>query len=252
MRGGMQKIDNDLSTCPQKNRAEPEGYVEGQTLIGMIEKNLTDTNTKVDELLEELLDRHNLNTAYLQVVGNRGAGGIDKMGVESLGDYLREHKEKLLASIKQGDYFPSAVRRVEIPKDNGSKRMLGIPTVVDRLIQQGISQILTPIYEPEFSDHSYGFRPGRNAHQALIKCREYIQKGYKYAVDMDLEKFFDTVNHSKLIELLSHKIKDGRLISLIHRYLRAGVEINGRITISTEGVTHAEKLVQLLSNIMII
>ena len=223
----------------------------GQTFVGMIEKNLTDTNTKVDGLLEQLLDRQNLNTAYLQVVGNRGAGGIDKMGVESLGDYLREHKEQLLVSIKQGDYSPAPVRRVEIPKDNGSKRMLGIPTVVDRLIQQGISQILTPIYEPEFSDHSYGFRPGRNAHQALIKCREYIEKGYKYGVDMDLEKFFDTVNHSKLTELLSRKIKDGRLISLIHRYLRAGVEINGRITVTTEGVPQGGPLSPLLSNIML-
>lgn len=232
----MQKIDNHLSTCLQKNRAEPEGYVGGQTFIGMIEKNLTKTNSKVDELLEQLLDRHNLNAVYLQVVGKRGAGGIGKMGVESLGYYLREHKEELLVSIKQGEYSPSAVRRVEIPKDNGSKRMLGIPTVVDRLIQQGISQILTPIYEPEFSDHSYGVRPRRNAHQGLIKCREYIQKGYKYAVVMDLEKFFDTVNHSKLIELLSHKINDGRLISLVHKYLRAGVEINGRITVTTEGV----------------
>src|SRR5690606_21895952 len=173
----------------------------------MIEKNLTDTNTRVDGLLEQLLDRQNLNAAYVQVVGNGGAGGIDKMGVESLVDYLREHKEKLLTSIKQGSYYPSAVRRVEIPKENGSKRMLGIPTVVDRLIQQGISQILTPIYEPEFSDHSYGFRPGRNAHQALLKCKEYIQQGYNYSVDMDLEKFFDTMNHSKLIELLSRTIK---------------------------------------------
>jgi RNA-directed DNA polymerase len=217
----------------------------------MIEKNLTDTNTRVDELLEQLLDRQNLNAAYVQVVGNGGAGGIDKMGVESLVDYLREHKEKLLTSIKQRSYYPSAVRRVEIPKDNGSKRMLGIPTVVDRLIQQGINQILTPIYEPEFSDHSYGFRPGRNAHQALIKCKAYIQQGYNYSVDMDLEKFFDTVNHSKLIELLSRTIKDGRLISLIHRYLRAGVEINGRTIVTTEGVPQGGPLSPLLSNIML-
>lgn len=223
----------------------------GQTFIGMIENKLTETNTKVDGLLEELLGRQNLNAAYLQVVSNRGAGGIDKMGVESLGDYLSEHKEDLLASIKQGSYSPAPVRRVEIPKENGSKRMLGIPTVVDRLIQQGISQILTPIYEPEFSDHSYGFRPRRNAHQALIKSREYIQQGYKYAVDMDLEKFFDTVNHSKLIELLSQKIKDGRLISLIHRYLRAGVEINGRTTVTREGVPQGGPLSPLLSNIML-
>jgi len=217
----------------------------------MIEKNLTDINTRVDELLEQLLSRQNLNAAYVQVVGNRGACGIDKMGVESLGDYLREHKEKLLTSIKQGNYSPAPVRRVEIPKENGSKRMLGIPTVVDRLIQQGISQILTPIYEPEFSDHSYGFRPGRNAHQALIKCKEYIQQGYKYSVDMDLEKFFDTMNHSKLIELLSRTIKDGRLISLIHRYLRAGVEINGRTKVTTEGVPQGGALSPLLSNIML-
>ncbi|MGM1428846.1 group II intron reverse transcriptase/maturase [Sphingobacterium lactis] len=138
-----------------------------------------------------------------------------------------------------------------MPKDNGSKRMLGIPTVIDRLIQQGISQILTPIYEAEFSDHSYGFRPGRNAQQALIKCKEYIQQGYKYSVDMDLEKFFDTVNHSKLIELLSRKIKDGRLISLIHRYLRAGVEIKGRTIVTTEGVPQGGPLSPLLSNIML-
>lgn len=251
MKGRMQKIDNHLSTCPQKNRAEPEDNVGGQTFTGMTEKNLTNTNTKVDDLLEKLLARTNLNAAYLQVVGNRGAGGIDKMTVDSLGGYLKEHKEELLASIKSGIYFPQPVRRVEIPKDNGSKRMLGIPTVVDRLIQQGISQILTPIYEPEFSDHSYGFRPQRNAHQALIKCKQYIQKGYKYAVDMDLEKFFDTVDHSKLIELLSHQIKDGRLISLIHRYLRAGVEIGGRTKVTTEGVPQGGPLSPLLSNIML-
>lgn len=225
--------------------------MEGQTFIGMIEKNLTDTNTRVVGLLEKLLDRSNLNTAYLQVVGNRGAGGIDKMEVESLGDYLREHKETLLSSIKEGVYTPQAVRRVEIPKDNGSRRMLGIPTVIDRLIQQGISQILTPIYEPEFSDHSYGFRPQRNGHQALIKCKGYIQKGYKYAVDMDLEKFFDTVNHRKLIEILSRKIKDGRLISLIHRYLRAGVGIGGRTITMQEGVPQGGPLSPLLSNIML-
>lgn len=173
------------------------------------------------------------------------------MEVEPLGEYLSKHKDHLINSILNGSYRPNPVRRVEIPKENGKKRKLGIPTVLDRVIQQAISQILSNLYEPQFSAYSYGFRPGRNAHQALNQCKEYITSGYGYAVDMDLEKFFDTVNHSKLIEILSRTVKDNRVISLIHRYLNAGVQIGCEFEPSREGVPQGGPLSPLLSNIML-
>lgn len=176
---------------------------------------------------------------------------MDKMEVESLKDYLVTHKDKLIASILKGTYRPNPVRRVLIPKDNGQKRQLGIPTVIDRCIQQAIAQVLSPMYEPQFSDNSYGFRPRRNAHGALRKCQAYITEGYKYAVDLDLEKFFDTVNHSKLIEILSRTVKDGRVISLIHKYLNAGVQVGSKIRTSEEGVPQGGPLSPILSNIML-
>jgi len=153
------------------------------------ENNLTNTDRPKYGLLEQILSPSNLNRAYKRVRSNRGSGGIDKMDVESLKDYLGENKDQLLRSILDGKYRPNPVRRVEIPKEKGT-RNLGIPSVVDRVIQQAIAQVLTPIYEKQFSENSYGFRPGRNAHQALNKCRNYITEGYTYAVDMDLEKFF--------------------------------------------------------------
>lgn len=173
------------------------------------------------------------------------------MQVESLKDYLVSHRDELSAAIVEGKYCPNPVRRVEIPKDNGSKRQLGIPTVVDRVIQQAITQVLTPIYEPQFSKYSYGFRPKRNAHQALQQCRKHITEGYSYAVDIDLEKFFDKVNHSKLIEVLSRKVKDGRVISLIHKYLNAGVVVKHKFEPSRQGVPQGGPLSPLLSNIML-
>jgi group II intron reverse transcriptase/maturase len=192
-----------------------------------------------------------LNQAYKRVKSNKGSGGVDKMEVESLLSYLVHHKEELIQSIMEGTYRPNPVRRVEIPKENGKMRMLGIPTVVDRVVQQAIAQVLSPIYEKQFSPSSYGFRPKRSAHQALNQCKDHIADGYKYAVDMDLEKFFDTVNQSKLIEILSRKIKDGRVISLIHKYLNAGVVVRNKFETTEFGVPQGGPLSPLLSNIML-
>jgi RNA-directed DNA polymerase len=250
MKGREQNIFEE-KTCPQKNRTASEGIVGGQTFMWITENKLTEDNQLGYGMLEYILSSSNLNAAYLQVKRNKGAGGVDKMEVESLKDYLVSHKDELITSILQGKYRPNPVRRVEIPKDNGQKRQLGIPTVVDRVIQQAIAQILIPLYESQFSDHSYGFRPKRNAHQALKKCRDYITEGYGYAVDLDLEKFFDKVNHSKLIEVLSRTIKDGRVVSLIHKYLNAGVQIGGSFEASEMGVPQGGPLSPLLSNIML-
>ena len=202
-------------------------------------------------MLELILLPANLNTSYKRVKRNNGSGGVDKMEIKSLKDYLARNKVELITSILNGKYRPNPVRRVEIPKENGTKRQLGIPTVVDRVFQQAISQVLTPLYEPTFSEHSYGFRPKRNAHQALKKCKEYITEGYSYAVDLDLEKFFDKVNHSKLIEILSRTIKDGRVVSLIHKYLNAGVQMGNIFEASELGVPQGGPLSPLLSNVML-
>jgi group II intron reverse transcriptase/maturase len=249
MKGRVQKISQD--TCLQNSRAEPEGYAGGQTYIWMTENKLTNTDRPEYGLLEQILSPANLNRAFKRVRSNRGSGGVDKMEVESLKDYLVEHRDGLTQSILDGRYRPNPVRRVEIPKENGKKRSLGIPTVVDRVIQQALAQVLSPIYEKQFSANSYGFRPGRNAHQALGKCRDYITEGYKFAVDMDLEKFFDTVNQSKLIEVLSRTVKDGRVVSLVHKYLNAGVVACNKFEETEMGVPQGGPLSPLLSNIML-
>jgi len=248
MKGRKQKISQD--TCLQNNRAEPESYAGGQTFIWLTENNLTDANKPEYGLLEQILSPSNLNRAYKRVRSNKGSGGIDKMEVESLKDYLVNNKDQLIQSILDGKYRPNPVRRVEIPKEKGTRK-LGIPSVVDRVIQQAIAQILSPIYEKQFSENSYGFRPRRNAHQALNKCRSYITEGYKYAVDMDLEKFFDTVNHSKLIEVLSRTVKDGRVISLIHKYLNAGVVVRNKFEETEMGVPAGGPLSPMLSNVIL-
>ena len=234
MKGRGPKISKD--TWLQNTRAEPEGYAGGQTFIWITENNLTNADKPKYGLLEQILSPANLNQAYKRVKSNKGSGGIDKMEVESLQDYLVNNKEELIQSILDGKYRPNPVRRVEIPKENGKKRELGIPTVVDRVVQQAIMQVLSPIYEKQFSSSSYGFRPRRSAHQALNQCKSYITDGHRYAVDMDLEKFFDTVNQSKLIEVLSRTVKDGRVVSLIHKYLNAGVVIRNKFEDTEIGV----------------
>jgi group II intron reverse transcriptase/maturase len=249
MKGREQKKSED--TWLQKDRAELEGYATGQTYIWITENNITNANQPGNGMLEQILSPSNLNQAYKRVKSNKGSGGVDKMEVESLLNHLVCHKEELLQSILDGTYRPNPVRRVEIPKENGKMRMLGIPTVMDRVVQQAITQVLSPIYEKQFSPNSYGFRPKRSAHQALNKCKDHINDGYKYAVDMDLEKFFDTVNQSKLVEILSRTVKDGRVISLIHKYLHAGVVVRSKFEITEVGVPQGGPLSPLLSNIML-
>jgi len=202
-------------------------------------------------LLEKILDRDNMNKAYKKVKANKGKPGVDGMTVDELLPYLKENGDRIRQAIMEGTYSPKPVRRVEIPKPDGGVRLLGIPTVLDRVIQQAIAQVLTPIYEKEFSDNSYGFRPGRDAHQAVRKCKEYIDAGYNWTVDIDLAKYFDTVNHDKLMRLLSGKIKDGRVLSLIRKYLKSGVMINGVVIDTEEGTPQGGNLSPLLSNIML-
>lgn len=214
----------------------------------------TDTNTNfwLDNLLDTILRSDNLNAAYKKVKANKGAGGIDGMQVDELLPYLREHQAELVEQMRSGRYKPNPVRRVEIPKEEkGKVRKLGVPTVVDRVIQQAISQELTPIFEEQFSDNSFGFRPGRSTHDALLRCKQYIDEGYVYAVSMDLQAYFDTVNHSKLIEVLSRTIKDGRVISLIHKYLNSGVMEDGGFHPTTEGVPQGGPLSPLCGNVML-
>ena len=212
----------------------------------------TITDFWTDNLLELITRTDNLNKAYLQVKRNKGKGGIDGMQVDGLLPYLREHQSELIQQLREGKYKPNPVRRVEIPKEEkGKVRKLGIPTVVDRVVQQAIAQELTPLYEVQFSEHSYGFRPKRGAHDALKTCIKLVNEGYVYVVSMDLASYFDTVNHSKLIEVLSRTIKDGRVISLIHKYLNAGVMADGRFERTEEGVPQGGPLSPLLGNVML-
>lgn len=236
---------------PQRDSAEHEEYAGALTGSGIAENNTTNADRPEGGMLEEILSPRNLNQAYKRVKKNKGAGGVDGMKVEELLQHLKDNGEKIRQAIKDGKYRPQPVRRVEIPKENGKKRKLGIPTAIDRVIQQAITQVLTPIYESQFSESSYGFRPGRSAHDAIRACQKNIRNGYKYVVDMDLEKFFDIVNQSRLIEILSRSIKDGRVISLIHKYLRAGVVTCGRFEETEQGVPQGGPLSPLCANVML-
>lgn len=202
-------------------------------------------------LLEEMLSEENLNKAYLQVKRNKGAAGVDGMEVSELKDYLKEHGEELKEQIRNRKYKPKPVKRVEIPKDNGGVRNLGIPTVLDRFIQQAITQVLTPIYEPIFSESSYGFRPNRCCEMAIIKALEYMNDGYQWIVDIDLEKFFDNVHHDRLITLVMKNVKDGEIVSLIRKYLVSGIMIDDEYKESIIGTPQGGNLSPLLSNIML-
>ncbi len=200
---------------------------------------------------EAVFTRENLQTARKRVESNRGAAGIDGMEVQELSGFLKEHWLEVREALESGKYRPSPVRRVEIPKPDGGMRQLGIPTVLDRLIQQAIAQVLTPLFEEEFSDYSYGFRPGRSAHQAVQQAQAYIREGYDWVVDIDLEKFFDRVNHDMLMARVARAVKDKRVLKLIRAYLESGVMNNGVVMETEEGTPQGGPLSPLLSNIML-
>lgn len=201
--------------------------------------------------MEAVVARENLRQAYQQVVGNKGAAGVDNRSVEQLKPYLQEHWAQIKESLWQGTYQPAAVRCVEIPKPNGGVRQLGIPTVLDRLIQQALHQVLSPIFEPSFSESSYGFRPGRSAQQAVAQARAYVAEGRRWVVDLDLEKFFDRVNHDILMSRLARGISDKRVLGLIRRYLQAGLLSGGVVSQRTEGTPQGGPLSPLLSNVLL-
>ena len=203
------------------------------------------------ELLEQILAKENMNKAYKKVVSNKGVAGVDGITVDEVDNYIRERKDKILKQIRNRWYKPQPVKRVQIPKENGQKRNLGIPTVMDRIIQQAIVQVISPIFEEQFNDNSFGFRPGRSCEQAVIRALEYLNDGYEWIVDIDLEKFFDTVNQDRLITIIGKTIKDGDVVSLIRKYLSAGVMENGVKRATEKGTPQGGNLSPLLSNIML-
>jgi len=246
------KADNfSKEGWPQEAGVEPRHNAGAQSDPSASESVKDDNERKAERLLEAIVSRENLNLAYKIVKANGGSHGVDSMTTEDLLPHLKQHGAALRQSILEGTYSPQAVRRVEIPKPDGGTRQLGIPTVVDRLIQQAITQTLSSVFDQDFSENSYGFRPGRNAHMAIKAARNHIEGGGHWVVDIDLEKFFDRVNHDKLMSLVARKVKDKRVLKLIRKYLESGVLINGVKISSEEGTPQGGPLSPLLANIML-
>ena len=242
---GRQKF-SDRETDELTQQVKPVGEVQSAEPFPARD------NGKSDERVwEAVFSRENMQTALKRVESNKGAAGMDGMKVTDLRGYLKAHWLEMRAVLESGKYQSSPVRRVEIPKSDGGVRQLGIPTVIDRLIQQAIAQVLTPMFEEVFSPHSYGFRPGRSAHQAIEQSQEYIREGYDWVVDMDLEKFFDRVNHDMLMARVARMVKDKRVLKLIRAYLESGVMVNGVVMDTEEGTPQGGPLSPLLSNIML-
>jgi len=230
----------------QKDSTECEGYAGAQSAV---RPEAGETEGRRPDLLERILDRDNLNRAYKRVKANKGAPGVDGMTIEEALPWLREHGKELTDSIRSGKYKPDPVRRKEIPKPDGGVRKLGIPSVKDRVIQQAIAQMLTPIYEPLFTEGSFGYRPERSAQDAIYRIRGYADEGYEWAVLLDLSKYFDTLNHEKLLNLLRREVKDEPVIQLIKRFLKSGVMENGVVMETNEGSPQGGPLSPLLANI---
>ena len=233
-------------SCSQRDSAERKGYVRAHRSFNRIWK---ERDSAELDILGKILNKDNLNRAYKRVKANKGAPGVDGMTVEEAFEWLKEHNHELTERIRKGHYTPSPVRRVEIPKPDGGIRKLGIPTVIDRIIQQAMTQQLIPIYEPKFSDGSFGYRPGRSAKDAVQRIKEYAEQGYTRAVVLDLSKYFDTLNHELLVNILRRDVKDERVIQMIKRYLRSGVMENGVVVETEEGSPQGGNLSPLLANI---
>ena len=238
--------ENKEESCSQRDSAERKGYVRAHRSFNRIWK---ERDSAEPDLLGKILDRDNLNRAFKRVKANKGAPGVDGMTIDETLTWLKEHNRELVDRIRRGKYTPSPVRRVEIPKPDGGVRKLGIPTVTDRIIQQAMAQQMIPVYEPLFADGSYGYRPGRSAKDAIMKVKEYAEMGYTHAVSLDLSKYFDTLNHTLLVNLLRREIKDERVIQMVKRYLRSGVMENGVVIDTEEGSPQGGNLSPLLANI---
>lgn len=243
----------------QLRLAFPEGN-EGEALqdsgegtAPLAAKTNSHDRVKLVNLMEEVLDRQNLNRAYSQILSNKGARtpGVDGMTVKQLLGYVQKHWPKIEEQLRGGSYRPLPVKRVEIPKPGGGVRKLGIPSALDRLLQQAVLQVLTPIFDPTFSEHSYGFRPGRSAHQAIAQAQAYQQEGYRWVVDMDLEKFFDRVHHDRLMARIAERIDDKQLLKLIRAFLTSGVMEHGLVQATEEGTPQGGPLSPLLSNVVL-
>ena len=238
-------VENNDS-CSQRDSAERKGYVRAHRSFNRIWK---ERDSAEPDLLGKILNKDNLNRAYKRVKANKGAPGIDGMNTEAALPWLKENHKKLTERIRKGKYTPLPVRQVEIPKPDGGIRKLGIPTVIDRIIQQAMAQQLTPIFEPLFSDDSFGYRPGRGAKDAINRVKEYAEQGYTRAVVLDLSKYFDTLNHTVLLNLLRQQVKDERVIQMVKRYLKSGVMENGVVIETEEGSPQGGNLSPLLANV---
>ena len=236
----------NTESCLRRDSAERKGYVRAHRSFNRIWK---ERDSAEPDILGKILEKDNLNRAYKRVKANKGAPGIDGITVEDALPWLKEHNHELIQRIRSGHYTPSPVRRKEIPKPDGGVRKLGIPTVIDRIIQQAMAQQLMPIYEPLFSDGSYGYRPRRSAKDAIRKMKEYAEQGYTRAVVLDLSKYFDTLNHELLINILRRNVKDERVIQMVKRYLKSGVMENGVVMETTEGSPQGGNLSPLLANV---
>lgn len=237
---------------PEDSRRIGDGISEGTGRERQTPAAVKDTSTpETTMLLEEVLRHENLTRAYQRVYSNKGAPGVDGMTVFELRAFLVEHWPTIRKAILAGTYKPKPVKRIDIPKPGGGTRSLGIPTVLDRFIQQAILQVLTPIFDPHFSESSYGFRTGRSTHQAILKARQYVEEGYRYVVDLDLEKFFDSVNHDMLMARVARRVKDKRLLKLIRSFVTSGIMHGGIVEVHVKGTPQGSPLSPLLSNILL-